>query len=133
MDRVLDRLWIGATEDFRAPLAALGFVGLLDLRDGAGLATPGGVTVHRADLRDGDPYNAAHVVAALDFVAERIQYGRVLIACAAGMSRSACMTIGYLVKHGFSVPEAFEAVRAARPRIAPQARTLDSVLQAVCR
>ena len=128
MERVLDRLWIGSTEDFRAPLGVLGFVGVLDLRDGMAEGVWPGVFTHRVDQRDGDPWCPKQVIDALDFVVTHIQRGKVLIACAAGMSRSACMTIGYLMRMGFSVAEAFELVRAARPIIQPVPKMLESVL-----
>lgn len=130
MDRVLDRLWIGSTEDFRAPLSALGFSGVLDLRDGWQAAVRG-IKVFHVDNRDGDPWNPEQVNNALDFVAERVRYGSVLVACAAGMSRSACMVIGYLVRTGWNVTEAYERVYDARRRIVPVPAMLDSVLRAV--
>ncbi len=130
MDRILDRLWIGAAEDFRAPLGALGFSGVVDLRDNC-LTPSVGAPLHLVKNRDGDPWTVKQVVDALDFVSERLHHGKVLIACAAGMSRSACMVIGYLVQTGWDVAEAFERVREARPRIVPVPKMLDSVLKAV--
>lgn len=130
MDRVLDRLWIGATDDFRAPLATLGFSGVVDLRDGAAHPVVG-VEVCSIKNRDGDPWDADQVEVALSFIAEKIQDGKVLVACAAGMSRSACIVIGYLVRIGFEEPRAFAMVREARPRILPVPKMLESVLKAV--
>ncbi len=127
MDRVLDRLWIGSAPDFQAPLAALGFSAVLDLRDGAH-ARPEGVVVHRVENRDGDPWSHKQVTAALAFIIKHVQRGRVLVACAAGMSRSASMVIGYLVACGFDEPSAYALVRAARPGILPVRKMLDSVL-----
>ena len=129
MNRVLDRLWIGDTADFRSPLKALGFVAALDLRDGEG--SPSEVALWRVGNRDGDAWSPKQVKDALDFVAEHIRRGRVLIACAAGMSRSASMVIGFLVRSGWSEGEAFEAVRQVRPKIAPVPCMLASVLEAV--
>jgi predicted protein tyrosine phosphatase len=132
MDRVLDRLWIGDSRDFRAPLGALGFSGVLDLRDGHhGDARHLGVLVHRVENRDGDPWNKKQVGEALDFVSENVRRGRVLIACAAGMSRSVCMTVGYLVRCGMSETEAWGLVCAARVVAAPVPKMLESVLKAV--
>lgn len=131
MERVLDRLWIGAADDFKAPLSALGFAGALDLRDGQAHVTDESVKVFKLRNRDGDPWSADQVLNALDFVSERLRYGKVLVACAAGMSRSACMVIGYLVRTGWDVSSAHEVVRAARPRILPVPKMLASVLQAV--
>lgn len=131
MDRVLDRLWIGSSPDFGAPLRALGFAGVLDLRDGRAPIADPSITVFRLRNRDGDPWTPEQIHNALDFVAARVRIGNVLIACAAGMSRSACMTIGYLVRVGFSEADAFELVRNARAKILPVPNMLACVLEAV--
>lgn len=130
MDRVLARLWIGETKDFQAPLRALGFAGVLDLRDGDFVGGEG-LATHRIGNRDGDPWTREQVLAGLDFIGARILVGNVLVACAAGMSRSASMVIGYLVRCGWDVVDAHEMVWRARPRIAPVPKMLDSVLVAV--
>lgn len=131
MERVLDRLWIGSAEDLRAPLGALGFAGVLDLRDGVSQPVDPRVSIHRVTNRDGDPWTSQQVIGAIDFIAERVRTGKVLVACAAGMSRSASMVIGYLVRSGWDVAEAFECVREARHRILPVPSMLESVLAAV--
>lgn len=134
MDRVLDRLFIGDAADVagRVPLGALGFVGVVDLRDGDhGRTQVVGAEVHRIENRDGDPWTVEQVRGAVEFIHRQIQKGRVLVVCWAGMSRSACITIGYLVRCGWSVAEAVECVRRARPEIAPVERMLASVLQAI--
>jgi len=134
MERVLDRLWIGGADDLREALVSLGFSGVLDLRDAqAGLTLSPQERMYSLRLahRDGEPWEQAKVHEALDFVRDRIQVGKVLVACSAGMSRSACMVIGYLVSTGWGVPEAYEVVRAARPRIRPVPRMLSSVLAAL--
>jgi protein-tyrosine phosphatase len=130
VDRVLDRLWIGATEDFRAPLATLGFSGVLDLRDNTKSEVLD-VKVFRIGNRDGDPWTPEQVNNAIDFVFERVRHGNVLVACAAGMSRSACMVIGFLVRTGWNITEAYERVYCTRRRISPVPAMLRSVLQAV--
>lgn len=135
MDRVLDRLFIGSAPDLdgRVPLRALGFSAVVDLRDGhpdADVCIPG-VAVHRVRNRDGDPWSAEQVEGIVVFVHEQLRRGKVLVACAAGMSRSACVVIGYLVRTGWDPSAACEHVRRVRPQIAPVVRMLDSVLEAV--
>ena len=132
MNRVLDRLWIGATEDLggTVPFRARGFAGVVDLRDSA--APPDlGVALYRVTNRDGDPWNKVQVDGIFEFTHGHIHLGRVLVACAAGMSRSASIVIGYLVRCGWDAPAAFAAVKAARPSIAPAAGMLESVLVAI--
>ncbi len=130
MDRVLDRLFLGDTADLSgtAPLAALGFSGVLDLRD-CGPTPELGVRTQRLANRDGDPWSERQVEDALAFVAERLRYGRVLVACAAGMSRSVSIVIGHLVRSGWGPAEAFRHVKAARPQASPVPSMLLSVLK----
>lgn len=131
MDRVLGRLWIGAMPDFQVPLASLGFSAVVDLRDGDVSPAREGVEVLRVANRDGDPWTREQVLGILDFIARHIADGKVLVACAAGMSRSASIVVGYLVRSGWDVAEAFDEVRRSRPRIMPVPKMLDSVLAAV--
>lgn len=139
MDRVLDRLWIGNSTDLEPGfhLRSLGFCAVLDLRDvstaGASDVCIPRVVVHRVSNRDGDAWSAEDVKKAFLFIDEHLRLGKVLVACAAGMSRSPSMVIGYLVRSGWSAAEAYRHVRGARPTIAPVAAMLDSVLRVVSR
>ena len=128
MNRVLDRLWVGDSRDLdgSVPLRALGFSAVVDLRDGA--ASYRGVESFQLANRDGDPWDAAEVESALAYVAEKIRHGKVLVACAAGKSRSASMVVGYLVRCGWSAAEAYEHLRSARPEVAPVEKMLSAVL-----
>lgn len=135
VNRVLDRLWIGSLRDVgpEVPLRALGFTAVLDLRDGfrseAGVA---GVEVHHLANRDGDPWTAEQVEGALAFVHDRIGGGgRVLVVCAAGMSRSASIAIGYLARCGWDAASAYARVREARGKIAPVGKMLESVMSVI--
>ena len=132
MDRVLDRLWIGTARDLdgATPLRTLGFVAAVDLRDGL-RAVPhlGDVEVHRVQNRDGDAWSAEQVDLTFDFIYTQVRRGRVLVACAAGMSRSASVVIGYLVRCGWGPAEAHALVRRARPKIAPVPAMLEAALR----
>lgn len=131
MDRVLDRIWIGSSRDADAPLSALGFSAVIDLRDGRRGISDDRALVYKLVNRDGDPWNAEQVCNALDFAERQVKRGRVLIMCDAAMSRSVSMTIGYLVRTGWDEASAHETVRRARPKAAPRQRMLASVLAAV--
>lgn len=134
MDRVLDRLWIGSSSDLepRVPLRSLGFVAVVDLRDvTTATARQDDLAVQRVQNRDGDPWKASDVEDIFQFIDKWLRTGRVLVACAAGMSRSVSVVTGYLVKSGWGLPEAFERVRIARSQAAPVPAMLDSVLRAV--
>lgn len=132
MNRVLDRLFIGDSSDLedRAPLRSCGFSAVVDLRDDV-QPRDYGVDAFRLTNRDGDPWSRDAIETALEFIHEHIRKGRVLVACAAGISRSASMVIGYLVFVGHDVPTAYGIVRDARPKIAPIHGMLDAVLKAV--
>lgn len=129
MNRVLDRLYIGDATDLdgTAPLSVLGFVAVVDLRDGAHAVLPGVETFNLTN-RDGDPWSKKQVAEVLGFIHERIQTGKVLVACAAGMSRSASVVVGYLARCGWSVVEAFGLVKGVRPRISPVEKMLGCVV-----
>lgn len=132
MNRILDRLWIGDQSDLgdRVPLRALGFSAVVDLRDGVAEKDLGLPTL-RLTSRDGDPWAGGEIVRTLDFIHDHTRSGKVLVACAAGMSRSAAITIGYLVRCGWDPAEAHARVKAARPIIDPISTMLEAVFQAV--
>lgn len=131
MDRVLDRLWIGSTRDAMVPLRSIGFAGVVDLRDGDLPVGNADLAIFRLKNRDGDPWDPKQVLDALDFITKQVLFGRVLVMCAAGMSRSVSIVIGHLVRTGWSEADACELVRVARPEMAPQPKMLDSVLKAI--
>lgn len=140
VNRVLDRLWIGAArdQDGTTPLVALGFVAVVDLREpmeapSASDQAAGNDSLACLELknRDGEPWPATDVDRAMGFIHDQIRRGRVLVACNAGMSRSASVVIGYLVRCGWSEPEAHEAVKRARPEIAPKPAMIRAALQGV--
>ena len=112
------------------PLRAIGFCALLDLRD-QWAPRDANADVERFNLfnRDGDPWHEGDIEKALDFIVERVRTGKVLVVCIAGMSRSASMATGYLVRCGFDAVEALELVRRARPEIAPVTNMVDCVLR----
>ena len=127
VNRVLDRIWIGTGADFLQPLGALGFVGAVDLRDASDLATP--VPVFRLAQRDGDPWIESEVAAAYAFVYDGIQRGKVIVACDAGMSRSASMVVGFLVRCGWDAPSALAHVLSVRSVVRPKAAMLEAALR----
>lgn len=132
MDRVLDRLWIASAPSIGAPLYQLGFVALVDLRDRddhrGGDQKEGHIEIHKLGNRDGDPWVSAALEEVYGFIHKHIRKGRVLVACGAGMSRSAAMVIGYLVRVGFDPVSAFALVRRVRPKIAPLPNMLQAAL-----
>lgn len=62
-----------------------------------------------------------HLDTVADAIEEvRLQGGRTLVHCVAGVSRSAALVLGYLVKHRATpLADAFALVRAARPCVRP--------------
>jgi Dual specificity phosphatase, catalytic domain len=61
-----------------------------------------------------------HLEAAVEFIATGRKSGGVLVHCYAGQSRSASFVIAYLMaKEHMSLPEAWAAVRKARPCVQP--------------
>src|SRR6267142_6482713 len=76
-------------------------------------------------IDDGDEIPKYKVLEAFEFI--RSNMPGVLVCCAQGQSRSACMVIGYLVTLGYSVDEAYRLVESKR-FILPHPRTLNSVI-----
>lgn len=130
VNRVLDRLWVGSADDLsgQIPFASLGFSAILDLRDGDNRVDLPGVEVLRVSNRDGDPWSVNQVHTVLDFIWSRLARGCVLVACAAGRSRSVSVITTYLVRCGWGLPEALVHVRACRPEASPSPSTLDSMV-----
>ena len=132
MNRILDRLWIGDTDDFRSSsgLKEAGFVGVVDLRD----HIPDGTTIspcintYNVKNADGAAWLNEQVNEVLTFIHRNIFSGRILVACAAGRSRSASICIAYLVRCGWDKASAYEQVRKARYEISPHPEMLHSAL-----
>lgn len=60
---------------------------------------------------------------ALKFIDEAIHnYGKILVHCHAGISRSPGIVAGYLMWHGFSWDDAIELIRRNRPQVYPHAK-----------
>lgn len=70
-------------------------------------------------VEDGMPLDALKLERGLDFIRSH-QEQRVLVGCAAGISRSATFCIAALKEiEGLSLEEAYQEVKKARPQIAP--------------
>lgn len=121
---VLPHLLLGGAAALRPGLlATLGINCVINCAaELANFPVPENVTYLRAPLAD---HPSAALDQHLDTVADaieevRLQGGRTLVHCLAGVSRSAAMVLGYLVKHhAMPLASAFALVRAARPAARP--------------
>lgn len=121
---VLPHLLLGGAAALRPGLlATLGVTCVINCAaELANFPVPENVAYLRAPMAD---HPSAALDQHLDTVADaieevRLQGGRTLVHCLAGVSRSAAMVLGYLVKHrAMPLAEAFALVRAARPMARP--------------
>ena len=66
----------------------------------------------------------------IQLIEKNMQRGAVLVNCAAGVSRSATFVIAYLMKtKHISLEEAYQIVKRARPKIAPNQSFLDQLMK----
>ena len=79
-------------------------------------------------VRDGDEIARNNVLGAFDFI--RSNLPGVLVCCAQGQSRSACLVIGYLMTLGYTQDQAYRLVESKR-FILPHPRTLNSVISCI--
>jgi hypothetical protein len=69
---------------------------------------------------DDDPISAEHLQKGITFIRERIaDGGKVYIHCTAGVGRAPSMAAAYLVAEGYTLDEALDLIRQARPFIKP--------------
>jgi len=112
MNAIRPWLYIGKYRDTldAALLAAYGIGAMLQL---AGPVLQAGVASLYLPIEDGEPLSAEQLRAGLDFVHEARQQGHtVLIACGAGISRSATFAIAALKEaEGLGLLDAAHAVR----------------------
>ena len=120
MQRIRPWLWIGSFRGTRdlAQLQANGIGAMLQLAAEEPHATI--TTLHLA-VEDGEPLDGPTLRRGLEFVARSRALSRVvLIACGAGISRSAAFCVAALKEaEGSSLPAAFAVVRSAHPVAAP--------------
>lgn len=120
LDKIRDWLYIGSLRDTQshATLSANGIGAMLQLA----VAVPQtDITRHYLPIEDGRPLSPGLLHTGLDFVATERQNGnRVLIACAAGISRSATFTIAALKEsEPISLREALRTVVMSHPETFP--------------
>lgn len=110
-------------------MRALGFLSVVDLRDVSTKTVRDDIAVHSVANRDGDAWSEADVESMFKFIHDTILRGKVLVACAAGQSRSVSAVVGYLVRCGWDLPSAWRVVKEARPQAAPVKVMLEAVLK----
>lgn len=80
------------------------------------------------DLNDGEEIPRYSIRSAIHFINIARKEGlKVLVACAAGASRSASIILAYMVSEGWDIDEALKHMQKIRPIINPSIECLDSV------
>ncbi|MBC8139202.1 MAG: dual specificity protein phosphatase family protein [Fibrella sp.] len=120
MDKIRDWLYIGSLRDTQN-LAALEESGISAVLQLAGASPQKGIVSYLLPVEDGEPLAASVLREGLSFVADQRQKNkRVLIACAAGVSRSATFAVAAL-KEAEQIPllDALRMLVAAHPETLP--------------
>jgi predicted protein tyrosine phosphatase len=130
-NQVLDRVYIGSlfAMSEQEALREAGITSVLKLTHSS-IGVEDGFTVMELPFPDGWLIPDGYLRRGLDFVRDQEAQGNsVLIMCAAGISRSAAFTLGYLVERGYDLHEAFEHLRTCRPAISPHPSLWISLLE----
>lgn len=78
-----------------------------------------GIEVLHVPVRDNQAPSLRDFTSVLEWMDEAAQRGGVLVHCRAGVGRSPTVLVGYLMRRGLSLEEAFLAVRRANPDASP--------------
>ncbi|HEC23915.1 MAG TPA: hypothetical protein ENI95_13455 [Chloroflexi bacterium] len=131
LDQVTESLFIGDLRTASAPekLKELGITSVLKLYESPP-EWPEGFILDDSPIPDGRPVSGRRLDEFIGFITREIGAGRkVLVVCAAGISRSATVVLAYLVSQGMSLPEAYRHLRKCHPRADPHPALWESLIR----
>ncbi len=137
MRKVLDRLYVGGTQDVLTvegveTIKSLGIKYILNVAEEVVYKYPiPDVEVKKVGLVDGRPVPVDDLKEAINFIGKSISKGPCLVHCSGGLSRSPSIIIAYLVRVGFSYPAALRLVEGGEvgrsSLVTPAPVLLDSI------
>ena len=77
------------------------------------------ITYYNIDILDNPNQNILQYFSVVFKEIDKLTNGNILINCQAGISRSASMIIGYLIRKGFTYEKSYDIVKNARSIIKP--------------
>lgn len=129
MNQIIDKIYIGDAADAQNREVLAIVEAVVNATSQSDNLSGSGIPYLRLDHDDGVPWPAEKLTAFLAFMISTVPTQKVLIHCAAGVSRAPSLVITWLMRAGFSWEEAEALVRAKRPQIAPNPALKDSILE----
>jgi len=129
MDQILDRLYIGDIGDaLDCELKKrIGITAHLSLCPEFNIEPCGEIKCMVCSIKDGKPLEHVPINLCVDFIKKFIRWGKVLVTCGAGCSRSPSIVLCYLYETGWDFDEALAYIKKKRPMIFPSPVILDSL------
>jgi len=132
MDRILDRVWIGDWHDGASTqIRKQCYINaVLNLAKELPIITWETEIYKKVDIVDGTPIPKEILKECLDFIHEHVRKKeRILIHCAAGVSRSVAILMAYMYECGWNLDEALLYIRSKRPVANPNPILLESIME----
>jgi len=121
--KIISNLYLGSWEaaQNKHGLKKLGVTHVLTVAQGLQPPYPESFHYKVVEVDDHDSEDLlSHLESCIEFIQEGRQHGGILVHCAAGISRSATVTVGYLMKiQNYTFKQALEFVAKQRPIICP--------------
>jgi protein-tyrosine phosphatase len=86
-----------------------------------------GITYYDINILDHPDQNILQFFDSVFRKIDTLRYGNILVNCQAGISRSASMIIGYLIRKGFSYDQSYNMIKKARHIINPNHGFVDQL------
>jgi protein-tyrosine phosphatase len=125
MDYILDHLAVGSfREALQQPGSIEAYLCVAEEKEMLETDCP----YHKIPLTDMQPLPPRQLVAAVEWIHERIDNHRILVFCNAGVGRSPSVIIGYLYcQHGYDFGEAVEYVAERHPGMSTLPDLIDTI------
>lgn len=129
--RILDRLYLGDFDDSQQfdRLKAEHIFYILNCAEELNYKVPDEFCLERLRIDDDSP-DFDEIQEGIRFIANNITYGKILVHCGSGISRSPAIVIAYLVYIGYSRDSALKLVESIKPSVKPNPAIMDMILMA---
>ena len=128
--QVWERLFLGGRDDAEhlVRLNPYGITTVISVCEEKVLRRDPGINYVHVRIADATPIPVGQFDSALDAIAENVRWGKVLVHCGAGVSRSPIMTAGWMHVCGYkNIDAALVEIKKLRPIISPSPILLSAV------